>query len=137
MTGTIFDAMVANPAEVEVDGEKPRKIKLVQSKPLMVEVSYDKLDAESDGQKAVKNLPLTITYEGETIPGANIVKVNEGAVKPIPITVGGAVVGDDGFVTANAAVSLKTLAKHLNEGFNQFTVDVNGMTDVVMLDLEL
>ena len=45
-------------------------------------------------------------------------------------------VGENEYVSS-ATVNLKTLGKNFTRGFNQFTVDVDGETDAVMLDLEL
>lgn len=135
--GTVFDAMVANPTLVEVDEEKRRKIKIAHSGPLAVEVSYDKLDEASNQNKGIKSLPLRISFEGDFVPGATITRVNEKQIQPISIAVGGATLNEDGYAVADGSVNLKQLAKHLNQGFNQFTVDVGGETDEVMLDLEL
>ena len=135
--GTIFDAMVANQTRIELGETGRMKLKLAQSTPLTVAVSYDQLEANADGATEVKDLPLRITVEGDMIQGPRVVMVNGKAINPIPITVGLASAAEEGYLTADATVNLKALGKHFTQGFNSFTVDVGGQTDEVMLDLEL
>jgi len=133
--GTIFDAMVANRTDVEVPDAAPRKIKLGTIKPLEVVVLYDIL--EQLGEKKPKNLPLQVRTYGTPTDSARITHVNEQKIKPIQLELGTfESVGENAFVaTANA--DLKALGKHFTPGYNQFTVEAAGETDVVMLDIEL
>jgi hypothetical protein len=134
--GTVFDAMVSQPTEIEIDDSKPMKIRIARSKPLTVTVPYDQLEG-ADAEKELKSLPLRITVEGDVIGAPRVVKVNDTAIEPIGISVGQATQEEDGYLTADATVDLKALGKHFTQGFNNFTVDVGGQTQKVMLDLEL
>ena len=133
--GTIFDAMVASRTNVEVLEAAPRKIKLGKLKPLEVVVLYDTL--EQMDQKNLKNLPLEVRTYDTTFDSAQITHVNDEKIKPIPLELGSVEpVGENAYVaTANA--NLKALGKHFSRGFNHFTVEAAGETDVVMLDIEL
>lgn len=134
--GTVFDAMVSQPTDIEIDDSKPVKIRLARSKPLTVTIPYDQLEGEN-AEKELKDLPLRITVEGDVIDAPRVVKVNDELIAPIPISVGQASTEEEGYLTADATVNLKALGKHFTQGFNNFTVDVGGHTQNVMLDLEL
>lgn len=134
--GTIFDAAVANKTLIDVEDTRRVKLKLAHSTPLRVTVSYDLLDSNEQGEAEVKDLPLRIVVEGDVIDGPKVVKVNDQLIPPIPISVGQAS-EEEGYLTADATVNLKALGKHFTQGFNNFTVDVGGHTQNVMLDLEL
>ena len=135
--GTIFDAMVANETHIEIDSSVRPRLKLSQSKPLIVTVRYEELETNAQGEKEVKDLPLKIVVEGDTIEEAQVVKVNDELIVPIPISVGAASDEEDGYVTAEATVDLKALGKFFTKGFNTFVVAVNGHSQEVMLDVEL
>jgi len=135
--GTIFDAMVANQTSIEVGDSQHVTLKLADSNPLTVTVLYDQIEDNAKGEKEVKDLPLKITIEGESIENPRVIKVNEVAIDPIPITVIQVTSDEEGTVSAEASINLKALGKHFTQGFNRFTVEVNGQTDEVMLDLEL
>jgi len=133
--GTVFDAMVVQKLDVAVDDSKPAMVELEPANPLEVTVLYEIL--EQMGEKKVKTLPLQIQMDGEQFDSARVTHVNDVEVKPIPLEVGEvSLIGEDVFVAAGT-VDLKKLGKNLNRGFNWFTVDVGGVTDEVMLDLEL
>jgi hypothetical protein len=134
--GTIFDAMVYQATSVGVGDAQPAKITLADSKPLTVEVLYERLDSNDEGRKEVKDLPMHLTVEGNVIGEARVVKVNDATIEPIPISVGEATVNEDGRIEADGTVRLKALGNHFTEGFNRFTIEVNGFTADVMLDLE-
>lgn len=133
--GTIFDAMVAQPTDVDVPDAAPRKVRLGALKSLEVEVLYDIL--EQQGDKNLKDLPLKIQMYDKSFDSAQITHINNEEIKPIVLEIGPVEpVGENAYVaTANA--NLKALGKHFNRGFNQFTVEVAGETAVVMLDIEL
>ncbi len=135
--GTIFDAMVANQTDVEVSKAAQVAAEAPAAKPLKVEVLYDLLESEPEGKAEIKVLPLRITVHGDTIPGARVVEVNGASIEPIPVSVGPISSTAEGFVTADATVDLKAIGKHFTEGFNRFIVETGGMTDEVILDLEL
>lgn len=135
--GTIFDAMVANQTHIKFDDNKRVKLKLAQSEPLKVAISYDLIESNEKGEAEVKELPLRITVEGDVIETPRVVKVNDVVIDPIPITLGQAWSEEEGYLTADCGVNLKALGKHFTQGFNSFTVDVGGETDEVMLDMEL
>lgn len=134
--GTIFDASVANQARIEIENSKRVKIRIARTKPLTVTIPYDRLEGQDAGNE-LKDLPLRITVEGDVIDGPRVVKVNGEAISPIPVAISQANEEEDGYLTADATVNLKALGKHFTQGFNNFTVDVGGQTDDVMLDLEL
>jgi len=133
--GTIFDAMVAQPADIEVSDSVPRKIHLGALKPLEVVVLYDILEQQDD--KNLKAIPLQIRSNGATFDSARITRINGEEIKPIDLELGAVEsAGEDEFV-ATADANLKTLGKHFTRGFNQFTVEANGESADVMLDIEL
>jgi len=135
--GTIFDAMVANQTSIEVGDSQHVTLKLAHANPLTVTVLYDQIESNAKGEKEVKDLPLRITVEGDSIDNPRVIKVNDVAISPIPITVVQVTSGEENTLSAEASVNLKALGKHFTQGFNRFTVEVNGQTDDVMLDLEL
>ena len=100
-------------------------------------MAYDEIESNANGENEVKDLPLHITIAGDMIQGPRVVKVNDVRISPIAISVGEEITGEEGQLTADATVSLKALGKPFTQGFNQFTVEVDGQTDEVMLDLEL
>ena len=136
--GTIFDAMVANQVSVEVAEASFVSLEAEEARPLTVAVLYDLLESEPEGKaEDVKELPLRITLEGDSIDGARVIEVNGASIESIPITVGQVSVADQGYVTADSTVNLKALGKHFTDGINRFTVEVGSFTDEVILDLEL
>jgi hypothetical protein len=135
--GTIFDAMVANQVLVEVAELTPVVPSSTEPEAMTVAVVYDLLDADPAGKDQVTDLPLRITLRADTIVSAQVIEVNGAAVEPIAVTIGPASATDEGCVTADATVKLKALGKHFKEGFNRFTIEVDGFTEEVMLDLEL
>lgn len=135
--GTIFDAMVANQIHVEVAEADTTVLEAPEAKPLNVEVLYDLLESEPEGEAKIKELPLRITLRGDTIAGAQVVEVNGAPIEPIPLTVGPISSAGEGSVMADATVELKLIGKHFTEGFNRFVVEAGGMTEEVILDLEL
>jgi len=133
--GTVFDATVLTPANVEVPNSQPRKITLALVKPLEVTVLYDVI--EQQGDKKIDNLPLQIRTSGREIKTARVTHVNNAEISPIEIEIGDVSRTDADTYTATATVDLKALGKNFARGFNQFTVDVDGETEVVLLDIEL
>ncbi len=134
-SGTVFDAMVSQPTEVQVEGSTPVKISIGHMAPLKVEVRYKELEGKSE--KDMKVLPLQLMVEGDVIDSARVVSVNEKRIAPIPITGFAARPCEDGFMCVDAEVNIKALGKHFSKGFNRFTVQVGEFTDEVMLDVEL
>lgn len=133
--GTVFDAMVAQPTDIDVSDSPPRTVRLQIAKPLEVTVLYDIL--EQEGDKKVKTLPLLVKMDGVTFSSARVTHVNNVEINPIALELGEvSMVGERQYV-ASATIDLKALGKNFNRGFNQFTVEVDGETDEVMLDLEL
>jgi hypothetical protein len=135
--GTIFDAMVANQVHVESEDVASADLGPRDAKPLTVSILYEQLESEPEGGAEVKELPLRITIEGDSVDGARVVEVNGAPIEPIPITVGQTPEAKEGWVTVDGTVNLKAIGKHFSEGFNRFTVEVGGFTDEVILDLEL
>jgi len=135
--GTIFDATVANQAHVEVAEAAAAVSEAPEAKPLKVEILYDLLESEPEGKTKIKDLPLRITLQGDTIPGVRVVEVNGAPIEAIPMTVGPISSATEGFVKADATVDLKAIGKHFTDGFNRFIVETGGMTEEVILDLEL
>jgi len=136
--GTIFDATVANQVHIDV-GQSATAVSAVEkSKPLTVSILYELLESEPEGKgEEVKQLPLRITFEGDSVDGARVIEVNGASVEPIPIIVGQTTAAEGGYLTVDAKVNLKAIGKYFSEGFNRFTVEVGGFTAEVILDLEL
>ncbi|MGD8441350.1 MAG: hypothetical protein PVG53_12505 [Holophagae bacterium] len=133
--GTVFDATVAQPAEVDSDESKPITITIASEAPLEVTIPYDEIEAIGD--RKLEQLPLRIRVAGDQIAAPRIVEVNENAIDPIDIQVGPATAAEGGHMTADATVDLKQLAEHFTRGINRFTVRVGDLSAEVMLDLEL
>jgi hypothetical protein len=134
-SGTVFDAMVSQPTEVQIEDSAPFKISIGHTAPLNVEVRYKELEGTSE--KDMKTLPLQLMVEGNVIDAARVVSVNEKPIAPIPITGFAATPCEEGFTCVDAEVNIKALGKHFSKGFNRFTVQVGEFTDEVMLDVEL
>lgn len=134
-SGTLFDATTLADSEIDVPDSQPRRIVPVEESPLKVSVLYDILDQQVE--KKITSLPLEIQMDGEPIYKAQVISVNHSRIKSIPLEIGDvSKVGGNVWVAA-ATVKLKPLGKHFTMGINHFTVDVDGTTAEVMLDLEL
>jgi len=134
-SGTVFDAMVSQPTEVQVEDSSRVKISIGHTGPLSVEVRYKELEGTSE--KDMKTLPLQLTVEGDVIENPRVISVNENPIAPIPITTVAARPCEEGFTCVDAEVNIKALGKHFSKGFNRFTIQVGEFTDEVMLDVEL
>jgi len=134
-TGTVFDAMVSQPAEVQVEDSTPVKISIGHTQPLTVEVRYKEL--EGNTKKDLKALPLQLTLEGDVIDNARVVSVNANPIAPIPLTGFAGRPCEEGCVCVDAEVNIKALGKHFSKGYNRFVVQVGEFTDEVLLDVEL
>lgn len=133
--GIVFDAMVSQPIEVEIDESAPVKISIGQTKPLSVEVRYKELEGKSENE--IKTLPLHMKIESDVIDAAQVISVNEISIAPIPVGGFSARPCEEGYVCVDAEIDIKSLGKHFSKGFNRFTVQVGEFTDEVMLDVEL
>jgi hypothetical protein len=133
--GTLFDATTAAEAEIKIPESQPPRVFPVEISPLKVKVLYEILDQQVE--KKITSLPLEIQMEGKPFSGARITEVNHAAIQPIPLELGDVTeVGVNTWI-ATATVKLKPLGKHFTRGINHFTVEVDGTTAEVMLDLEL
>lgn len=133
--GIVFDAMVSQPIEVEIDESAPVKISIGQTKPLSVEVRYKELEGKSENE--IKTLPLHMKIESDVIDAAQVISVNEISIAPIPVGGISARPCEEGYICVDAEIDIKSLGKHFSKGFNRFTVQVGEFTDEVMLDVEL
>ena len=70
-SGTIFDAIVRSPIQVEIDGGASATPVLQVAQPLRVKVLYDEMDTENASQ-----LPLRLDSTVGPISGASVVSVN-------------------------------------------------------------
>lgn len=133
--GTVFDATVAQPAQIEIPAARTETVKIRLPRDLEVTVLYEIL--EQQGEKKTTTLPLFIQLEGKPIESARVISVNGAAIEPIPVEIDELSTVGERTNTATGTVDLKALGKHFGRGFNEFTVEVGEDTAEVMLDLEL
>jgi hypothetical protein len=133
--GTLFDATVTNETEIKISDSQPPPVKPEITSPLKVEVLYEIL--EQQVEEKITSIPLQIQMDGEPIYTAQITRVNDSKIKPIPLEIDDVSKVGDNIWVATATADLKPLGKHFTRGINRFVVDVDGTTDEVMLDLEL
>lgn len=125
--GTIFDAMVRNPAQVSVAaGATPHPIK-VAAESLTVEVLYDEMDPDSK----ITRLPLRLA-SSSLINSAAITAVNGDGITALEIDL-----DEGGLAEVKGTVPFKALSKHFKRGMNRFDVTVGELVTEVLLEIEL
>jgi hypothetical protein len=125
--GTVFDAMVRSPVDVEV--ERAPSIPAIKiPSPLVVEVLYDEMDPDSK----IHDLPLRIELAEGTVAEAAVVAVNGESIPELPIVLK----EGRGEESARGAVEFKPLSKHFSPGMNRFDVRVGDLTAEVLLEIE-
>ena len=132
--GTVFDASLQADCPVTVERAAGFRLKLadVEEQTLTVEVLYDEMDPDAKQ----KRLPLRLTACGVTVDKASVVTVNEQQIPPIPLVLTGRAEAGD-CTSISATMALKSLAKHFRKGINRFTVDANGASGEIILEIEL
>ena len=129
--GTVFDAIVRNAVEVEVESDRPPKISLDGVVGLDVEILYDEIDEEGK----LKTLPLKITSCDGPVGDVFITAVNEKPIDQIPVQI--TRIERVGCDNSYGEVDLKVLGEHLTKGINRFDVQAGDKTAQVMLEVEL
>lgn len=131
--GTVFDASVQTSYNLAVEGASPYRLRVDAGGPtLAVEVLYDEMDPEAKQ----KVLPINLEACGLEIGQAAVTKVNDKDITPIPVALGSRTTADD-CSTIGATIDLKTLAKNFQLGINRFTIEADGATAEVLLEIEL
>lgn len=126
--GTIFDAIVRSPVEVEVEGSAGEDTPTLHvPADLTVEVLYDDIDVE----QKVRELPLRLESELGPISEGAVVSVNGEDIAPIPLRL----TTELGEVVT-AAVDFKALSKHFSKGMNRLGVQAGEATAEVLLEIE-
>lgn len=133
--GTVFDARIEMPLEVEIAEDGPPTIDLrsIGSSSFDVEILYDEMDP-SGGDK---RLPLRLRRcDGVLAATANVTTVNGTPIPALPVTMSERT-DAEGCTTARGTVDLKQLGKHLTKGINRFEVTAADSSAEVVLDIEL
>ena len=125
--GTIFDAVVRAPTEVEVQ-EPTMTSKTRVAGALEVKVPYGEIDPD----KKIKQLPLILYIEEVSLSRASVVSVNGSGIHPIQISLIGGT-EKEGF---RATVDYKALSNHFQRGINRFDVEVGDHRTEVVLEIE-
>ncbi len=124
--GTIFDAMVRSPIDVNVESSSAPRLVIQPS--LEVEVMYEDLDPD----EKLRELPLKITSETSTTEGATVDSVNGSTIEPIEVRIVGHEEGH-----ALGLIDFKALSRHFVKGMNRFEVVVGDERADVLLEIEL
>ncbi len=133
--GTVFDASVQADWPVTVESEAaPFRLQLAdgERQELAVEVLYDEMDPDAKQ----KVLPLRLVACGLSPAAASVVTVNEQEIQPLALALGSRARVDE-CTEIEATLDLKSLAKHFRKGINRFTVDADGVSGEVILEIEL
>ena len=126
--GTIFDAVVRSPIDVEVAADGRRSIEVEGEPGFEVRIPYQQLDLE----KKIRELPLTLQVPEGALSRASVISVNGDEINPIQVTVLGEA-GEDGY---KAVVDFKLLSNHFGRGMNRFTVEMGELRSEVLLEIE-
>ena len=100
-SGTIFDAIVRSPIQVEIDGGASATPVLQVAQPLRVKVLYDGWTPNAS------QLPLRLDSTVGPISGASVVSVNGSAIPPLSVRMTSEA-GD----SVTGTVDFKALSKH-------------------------
>jgi hypothetical protein len=125
--GTIFDAIVRTPIQVQVEDNEPSRPALQVAPDLKVEVLYDDIDPES-----VRELPIRLESSVGPVLEASIASVNGTEIPAVPVRLT-TQPGD----TVTGVVDFKTLSKHFGKGMNRLGVRAGEIaTAEVLLEIE-
>lgn len=131
--GTVFDASI--PADTTItlpDGDVPTlKLSDVEARDLTVEILYDEINQHKG------TLPLAMTLcNHEFTRDAHITAVNDVEVRPILVAIN---VGRRGETCHEfkGRVNLESLKDHFKAGINRFSVTMGGVTESVVLNIEM
>lgn len=133
--GTVFDAELKTEATVRIPATQPPPVQPEPKKPLEISVLYGILEDQVDTK--ITAIPLQIQREGEPVYSAKVTHINEKKIKAIPVDIGDVSKVGANIWVATASVALKPLGKHFTPGVNRFVVEVHGLSDEVLFDLEL
>jgi hypothetical protein len=129
--GMVFDTHIPADTYVEVPDDAVPTVNLHQPSGLTVIVKYDELNRRADV------LPLEISLCGMAWNrNIEVTHVNDREVKPILVTVLGRRNIDSCYI-AEARINLEALSGHFDKGINRFSVSVNGVTEDVVLNVEM
>ncbi len=131
--GTVFDASIPADTTITVpEGAVPTlKLAEVEAKDLTVEVLYDELNQS----KGILPLAMTLCNHDFT-RDAHVTAVNESEVRPILIAITGAKRGEPCH-EFNGRVNLESLKDHFKPGINRFSVTMGGVTESIVLNVEM
>lgn len=125
--GTIFDAMVRNPTEIEVDAKSQRPVLKVPPS-FEIVVLYDEIDMEA---KTIV-LPMRIRSD-EAFTRAEIIAINGEPIRPAVVL---DLSGDPAEGAIVATTPWKPLTKMMRRGMNQLTIKAGEETAEVLLEIE-
>lgn len=129
--GTIFDATIPANTRVNVPDGRPRTIRLDRASNLSAEVLYDEIDDNA------RRLPMRVTVCDKPWPRElHVATVNDVRIDAIPFATA-SVAQKGGCQLGTGDVDLKALSEHFRRGINRFTVEGDGDTAEVVLDIEM
>lgn len=129
--GTIFDATIPANTRVNVPDGRPRTIRLDRASNLSAEVLYDEIDDNA------RRLPMRVTVCDKPWPRElHVATVNDVRIDAIPFATA-SVAQQGGCQLGTGDVDLKALSEHFRRGINRFTVEGDGDTAEVVLDIEM
>lgn len=129
--GTVFDAAIPADTRVTVPANELPTLKLTDLPDLSVDVVYDEID-QREG-----TLPLELTLCNRPFTReASVTAVNEGAVRPILVTVITSERGEPCHVF-RARVNLESLREHFEPGINRFSVTMSEAVGTTVLNVEM
>ncbi len=126
--GTIFDAMVRNPTEIEVDTVAARPV-LQMPPSLTVTILYDEIDMDAE----TILLPMSIRSD-ESFERVEIIAINDQPVRPtLQLDLAGT--PEEG-VAVIATTPWKPFAKMMTRGMNRLSIKVGEEIVEVLLEIE-
>jgi len=129
--GLIFNTRLPSDTYVEIPDDVLPTLNLNPPAGLTVSVVHQEITAIST------DLPLSIRLCGQEWSNDVVVdKVNDKSVSPIPAAVISATAEGDCH-SARVTVELNALRLHFKSGINRFSVAVSGVTDEVVLNVEI
>jgi hypothetical protein len=131
--GTVFDASIPADTRVTLPGGAVPTLKLSDAvaKDFTVEVLYDEI-GQNKG-----TLPLALTLcNHEFTRDAHVTAVNEAEVRPILVAINVAQRGETCH-EFKGRVNLESLRNHFKPGINRFSVTMGGVTESVVLNIEM
>src|SRR5690606_29356082 len=129
--GTIFDASIPANTYIDVPAGRARKIRIDRAPDLSAEVLYDEIDENA------RRLPMRVTVCDKPWPeDLHVATVNDQRIDAISFETA-SVAPNGACQVGTGDVDLKALSEHFRRGINRFTIESQGGSAEVVLDIEM